>query len=311
MRHLLSPYFNISLLAALLTSALMLSLSSSAQEPPPNPPKPERPATKKEKVSEMFGLIREEMPLFPGCEDRPDYASRKSCADSLLLDFVYSNLRYPYAAWRDSVQGMAVVSFVVEKDGSVAEPKAVRDPGRGTGAEAVRIVNLMVKRGIRWTPGTQMGKPVRVQFNLPVKFRMGDHEFPPPPPPPPPMNCSDIFKVVDEMPHFPGCEDIGDAMKRKQCSDTKLLSFLYGNFKYPGGCSNCCVEGTVVISFVIEKDGTISDIKIVRGLAAGMGEAAAEAVREMIRQGIRWTPGRQQEVPVRVQYNVPIRIKLK
>lgn len=137
------------------------------------PTAPERPAIPSPRdYSNFFGSIREEMPLFPGCEDRGHYANRKKCADSTMLVFIYRNHRYPAKALRDSVEGMAVVSFVVEKDGSVTETRTVRDPGSGIGEEALRIVNLMVEQDIRWTPGRQADKDVRVQFNLPIKFKL-------------------------------------------------------------------------------------------------------------------------------------------
>ena len=112
------------------------------------------------------------MPLFPGCGEISTYAERKQCADKKMLDFIYANVKYPAEARENGVEGMAVVSFVVEKDGSVSGAKAVRDPGAGTGAEAVRVVRLMQERGLRWQPGEQAGKRVKVQFNLPVKFKL-------------------------------------------------------------------------------------------------------------------------------------------
>ncbi len=60
------------------------------------------------------------------------------------------------------------VTFVVEKDGSISNPKLLRDIGFGCGAEAIRVVKAMPK----WNPGKQRGKPVRVQFNLPVSFSL-------------------------------------------------------------------------------------------------------------------------------------------
>jgi len=63
---------------------------------------------------------------------------------------------------------MVVVSFVVEKDGSVTDPKILRDLGGGCGKEALRIVQAMPK----WVPGKQRNQPVRVQFNLPVRFKL-------------------------------------------------------------------------------------------------------------------------------------------
>ncbi len=290
----------------MLTTTFICSRQGSAQAPPTVP---ERPELEERKPTEMYGLIREEMPLFPGCDDGVKYAAHKKCSDSLLLDFIYGNLRYPYQAWQDSVEGMAVVSFAVENDGTIADVKAVRDLGAGTGAETVRLVNLMRKQFPKWVPGTQMGKPVRVKFNLPVRFKMADYDVPPSPPPPP-INCSDIFRIVDEMPRFPGCEDIDDEYERKQCSDLKFIQYLHDNLKTtPLQRETCGAVGTNIIQFVIEKDGTISNAKVMRDIGVGYGQSALKAVESMNENNICWEPGRQRGIPVRVEYNVPIKIK--
>ncbi|MEM9835481.1 MAG: energy transducer TonB, partial [Bacteroidota bacterium] len=136
--------------------------------PPPPPPPPPPPAPK---VEEIFKVV-EQMPMFPGCEDIGNAAEQKQCAQKKLLEFIYGNIKYPAIARENGVEGMAVVSFVVEKDGKVTDAKVVRNPGAKTGEEALRVVNLMNQQGIRWVPGQQGGRPVRVQFNLPVKFKL-------------------------------------------------------------------------------------------------------------------------------------------
>lgn len=150
---------------------LQLPQNSSREIPlPPPPPPPPPPA-----VEEIF-KISETMPRFPGCENQNLSASAaKKCADRRMLDFIYSNVHYPSIARENGVEGIAVISFVVEKDGSVTAPRIVRDIGAQCGQEALRIVQLMADQGIKWTPGKQRGRPVRVQFNLPVKFKLDGH----------------------------------------------------------------------------------------------------------------------------------------
>jgi protein TonB len=97
-----------------------------------------------------------------------------NCATKALMMFVYGNVRYPEEAEAYGTEGMAVISFVIEKDGSVSNPSITRDPGDGIGEEGLRIVNLMIEQDIRWQPGTQGGEAVRVKFNLPVKFKLTD-----------------------------------------------------------------------------------------------------------------------------------------
>ncbi len=118
-------------------------------------------------------IFVEEMPRFPGCEDMAaSNDDKKKCADGKLMSFVYNNIKYPAIARETSVEGMVVVQFVVEKDGSISGIKLVRDIGAGCGQEAVRVVELMNKESLKWSPGKQQGRPLRVQFNLPVRFKL-------------------------------------------------------------------------------------------------------------------------------------------
>ena len=82
------------------------------------------------------------------------------------------NIRYPSIARENGVQGTVVVTFVIEKDGRVSNARVVRDIGAQCGQEALRVVELMQDQNILWAPGKMYGSPVRVQFNLPVKFKL-------------------------------------------------------------------------------------------------------------------------------------------
>ncbi|MBW4889075.1 TonB family protein [Mucilaginibacter sp. HMF5004] len=84
--------------------------------------------------------------------------------------FLGSKIRYPNAAKESGTQGRAVITFIVEKDGSLTDIKAVRDPGNGLADEAIRVLKLSPK----WKPGMQNGRAVRVQYTIPVNFSLGD-----------------------------------------------------------------------------------------------------------------------------------------
>ena len=89
-----------------------------------------------------------------------------------MLAFVYEDMKYPAIARESAIEGTVVIRFFIDKDGSVKEPQILKDIGAGTGAEALRVVNMMNNMGAKWTPGKQRGKAVKVYFNLPVKFRL-------------------------------------------------------------------------------------------------------------------------------------------
>lgn len=270
----------------------------------PPPPTLEQPALKEKESFEWFGGIREEMPLLAGCRDKPDYASRKKCSDSLLIAFIYDNLRYPYQAWRDSVQGFAIISFSVEKDGTVSETRVVRDPGAGTGAEALRLVNLMNESNARWIPGTQAGKPVRVQFNLPVKFKMADNKLPPPP------AVEEIFMVTRHVPGFPGCEHLARGHEKRKCGEKMLQRFIHDNLVYPELAKKKKMEGTAVVQFYVERDGTTSPQIILENPGMGMGEEVMRLLNLMNRKGIRWTIGNSYARHHRTLFHLSIEFRL-
>ncbi len=132
---------------------------------------PPLPEPKKIVQDEIFKVV-EEMPRFPGCEQLGSNAEKKQCADKKLLDFIYKNIKYPAIARENGVEGTCVIQFVVEKTGKISGAKLVRDIGGGCGTESLRVVKLMDSKNLVWEPGRQRGEAVRVQFNLPVKFRL-------------------------------------------------------------------------------------------------------------------------------------------
>ncbi|MEL6837259.1 MAG: energy transducer TonB [Bacteroidota bacterium] len=117
-------------------------------------------------------VIAEQMPIFGDCLNEADKALRKQCSDRAIMTFIGKRIRYPAIAKENGISGNAVIRFVVERDGTLSNIEVVRDPGTGLGDEALRVVQLMATEGAKWTPGKQRGRPVRVQFNLPVRFKL-------------------------------------------------------------------------------------------------------------------------------------------
>ncbi len=97
-------------------------------------------------------------------EEDPEFPGGMEALHKFLAD----NIQYPQQARDNNISGKVYVSFVVEADGSITNSRLLRDIGGGCGAETLRVVKTMP----RWTPGKQRGKPVRVQFNLPVTFTL-------------------------------------------------------------------------------------------------------------------------------------------
>ena len=116
----------------------------------------------------------------------------------------------------------------------------------------------------------------------------------------------EIYTIVQEMPRFPGCEDLDVSVdEKKKCAEKKMLEFIYANIKYPSIDADTEIEGLVVISFIVDKEGNITQPKVLRG-----GEVA-EAYIQVVKSMPQWISGKQRGEPVNVQFNLPIRINLE
>ena len=121
----------------------VLKIKEAVAQPEPKP-----------EVEKVFDVV-EQMPAFPG-------------GPSALMEWLSNNVKYPVVAQENGVQGRVVVSFVVERDGSITDVKVVRGVDPSLDREASRVVRAMP----RWIPGKQNGSAVRVKYNVPVAFRL-------------------------------------------------------------------------------------------------------------------------------------------
>ena len=121
---------------------------------------------------EVVLLSVDEMPRYPGCEDVVDMEERRACAMNKMLVFLYSNIKYPAIARENGVEGTCVIRFIIEKDGRVSNARIVRDIGAGCGNESLRVVKMMQDQDTRWIPGVLYERLVRVEFSLPISFRL-------------------------------------------------------------------------------------------------------------------------------------------
>ena len=144
-----------------------------------------------------------------------------------------------------------------------------------------------------------------VKYKAPVAPE--EEAAPPPPPPPPPPEESDvaeIFKVVEKMPLFGGCED-------RACSDRAVMLYIQQNIRYPKIASENGITGRVIIQFVVEPDGRVTNVQTVRDIGGGCGDAAVEVIKNMNNLSKGWTPGEQRGQPVRVLYTLPAKFELQ
>jgi TonB family protein len=97
-------------------------------------------------------------------EIRPQFPD----GDAALFKYLYDELRYPNDAKKAGITGKVIVTFVIQKDGTVEDVKVVRGISPSCDAEAIRIVRQMPT----WSPGSLDGKPVNVKYTLPITFKL-------------------------------------------------------------------------------------------------------------------------------------------
>lgn len=111
---------------------------------------------------------------------------------------------------------------------------------------------------------------------------------------PPAVEETKIFEVVEQMPSFPG-------------GDAALMQFLSKNIKYPVVAEENGIQGRVIATFVVERDGSITDVKVVKSVDPSLDKEAIRVLKSMP----KWIPGKQNGSAVRVKYTVPVTFRLQ
>lgn len=102
-----------------------------------------------------------------------------------------------------------------------------------------------------------------------------------------------VYDLVDEMPSFPG-------------GPAELMKWLSSHVQYPAIAIDICIQGTVIVAFIVEPDGSVSNAKLVRSVDPCIDQEALLLVGQMP----KWNPGKRAGIPVRVRYCLPIKFKV-
>ena len=126
--------------------------------------------------------------------------------------------------------------------------------------------------------------------------RVQQETYVPPPPPKPKVEevTEEIFVVVEEQPEFPG-------------GNTAMMKFLSDNIKYPLIAQENGIQGRVITNFVVERDGSITDVQVVRGVDPSLDREAIRVIQSMP----KWKAGRQRGSAVRVRFTLPVVFRLQ
>ncbi len=253
---------------------------------------------------EIFQVV-EEMPRFPGCEDIANAAERQACANQELMLYIHENLVYPEAAKEAGTEGMPVLKLVIGKEGAIKDYSISRPVNEALDAEVLRVAQQM-QQEITWVPGVQRGRKVNVALQLPIRFKLEDKaeevkEVAP--------ADGEPFKVAEQMPRFPGCEELEEPLAREKCAQKRLLEFVYQNIKYPAEARKAGTEGVVVVRLIIAPTGEVREYSIVRSVAPVLDEEVRR-IAGLMQEEITWIPGEQGGKKVAVEFNLPVAFRL-
>ncbi len=219
----------------------------------------------------------DEMPRFPGSSDD-------------MFKFIYQSIKYPQEDREQGNEGLVIVQFIVEPDGSISGTKVVKGVSPGLNNEAVRVINSMNDMPEKWTPGTYEGKAAPVLFTLPFKFILQKKEIKQDDKTP----KGEVFTYVEEMPSFPD-------------GTQAMYNYIYQHIQYPEKARENEISGQVIVQFIVSKEGDIENAKVIRGIGGGCDEEALRVVNSMP----RWNPGKHLGMFVPVTFTLPIKFVLQ
>ena len=179
------------------------------------------------------------MPMVSNCAAwDTTYEVQRRCSQDVLLKFIYQNVNYPDSARMQGIEGTVVISFIVNPDSTLSDAKIVRDIGGGCGASALYVVNALNPLGLKWAPGKKEGVPVKVQMNIPIKFKIKEV---------PPYDVIDrdtIYNTFDKVLAFNG-------------GNSALSAFLSEQLKYPAIGNDSCTIGSIEVRALVEPNGVV------------------------------------------------------
>lgn len=196
--------------------------------------------------------------------------------------------QYPTAALQAGAQGTVTVTFVVEKTGAISNVTVAQPINPALDAEAIRLI----KGGPRWTPAQHRGGVVRQRATVPIRFEIpAESGAAATAGTPAPAAGAATTQVVKP-----------DQPARPVGGTEAFFEWIQQNQKYPALALQRKVQGKVLMEFIIQKDGTLTDIKPVQRLGSGLDE---EAIR-LIKAAPKWQPATYQGQPMKQKMVLPV-----
>ncbi len=261
---------------ALAATSLMLLVGSNMMATPSALPVVEESASPTMQVedskisSEILDKVPDILPKYPGGE-------------KAMMQFLAKNINYPKEAQEKNLQGKVLISFVVSKTGELKDFKVIKSVHPVLDNEALRVVKLMGK----WIPGEVKGEAVETSFTIPVSFKIGAND-----------NKKDsndkVFEYLETMPQYEG-------------GQSAMMKFLAENIRYPKEAVDKKLQGRAIVGFIVEKDGSITNVEITGSVDPLLDNEAMRVVKLMN----KWIPGKDTKGnPVRCRFNLPVNYRL-
>lgn len=246
----------------------------------------------------------EEIPVFKKCKNSP-ILEQKSCFKKELSSHVKKNLIYPQNAYDKAIQGRVLVYFTINNDGTIGEMK-IRAPYKGDllGNEAQRIIKKLPE----FQPAKHNGNNVAVRYSMPISFKI------------PGVKPSNIkpkvkeniteeiytFNNTETIPLFKACSESNNIAMN--CYNTELVKHIEKNFAYPQSAVDNNTEGTVRVSFVINKKGHVVNVEAKGPQDGAILETAA---RILVQKLPKFSPATKNGKPVNTSYTFPVNFTLQ
>ena len=230
-----------------------------------------------------------------------------------LLHYIRSHLQSPPDSIRNRIQGRVIVRFVVEPDGTITNAEVIKGLHPFCDREAIRLIESMPQ----WIPGKHNGIAVPVYFYIPVSFTITNYMTGNPSLGPISIadrpdrvkiidfpildtitgnrqtTAPEIYHFAEQMPQFPG-------------GNAGMLKYIRENLRYPQAALENNVQGRVIVQFVVNKDGKVTNVQILKGIDHLCDQEAVRVIESMP----QWIPGKHNGVAVPVYYLVPVTFKI-
>ena len=217
--------------------------------------------------------------------------------------FLADHQKYPASAMQKGTQGTVKVSFVVEKTGTVNEVKVENPVAPELDAEAIRLI----KSAPHWTPAKHRNQVVRQRVVVPVSFVMS------------PGSTVEVGGPAKERPITTSAADIAasanpnarpvvapDRPTQPVGGNQAFFDWVEKNQQYPLLARQRKIEGKVMVEFVVQTDGSLTDARVIRKMGSGLDE---EAIR-LIKASPKWEPASFQGKPIKQKMVLPVLFQL-